>query len=499
VTLTTNAPPDGIAAVATSYDATLAYGAQTPFSDQLAFHWVGSLWEYDAQHDSLITVGNGGTKPALAALTLYYNPGAQTYEMQQTLQPGDQMWVDVGKLVREHIPDKNGNFLPANVSSGTYEIRDLTNQGVGQLFEGKVVLDKTYGHAAYGCAECCAYKPDTIGFLYQPLCMQMGSGAQQFVQGYNLCGGQYEDVSSNFYNHWSTADTSIATVNGYGNHTGVGVGSTTSQTSGSLDIYESPAHCPLLPWQPQGPTCVKPTISGPNTLWWFNGLTLGVSGYPNQITLTANSGGNGTTYQWNIATGSDKISLSTSTSASVQVTSIGQSTTANDASVTVTVGGVTSNPFTLTVRAPWTFGTDPAHQQPAYGSDPTYVWETVVYNIVLDNLLTPLPSSINVNENWTTAVVADYSGTNWRQPTPNSTGCVSIVNAELGDGIFGEVPSRIPTPVYNVSQNGAAVQHWGQEWRIGTCTAGSGPRVETNTLQKYTDHAAYTGVTTPAP
>jgi len=35
----------------------------------------------------------------------------------------------------------------------------------------------------------------------------------------------------------------------------------------------------------------------------------------------------------------------------------------------------------------------------------------------------------------------------------------------------------------------------------GTCTTGAGPRprVETNTLQKYTDHAAYTGVTTPAP
>jgi hypothetical protein len=122
-----------------------------------------------------------------------------------------------------------------------------------------------------------------------------------------------------------------------------------------------------------------------------------------------------------------------------------------------------------------------------------------VYDVVLDNLLTPLPASVSVNENWTTAVVPDYSGTNWRQPAPNSTGCVAITNAELIDGIFGEVSSRIPTPVYNVNQNGSAVQHWGQEWRIGTCTAGAGPRVETNTLQKYTDQAAYTGVTTPAP
>ena len=40
------------AILAASYDKTLRYGAQTPFSDQLAFQWVGSLWEYDVQHNS---------------------------------------------------------------------------------------------------------------------------------------------------------------------------------------------------------------------------------------------------------------------------------------------------------------------------------------------------------------------------------------------------------------------------------------------------------------
>jgi hypothetical protein len=76
---------------------------------------------------------------------------------------------------------------------------------------------------------------------------------------------------------------------------------------------------------------------------------------------------------------------------------------------------------------------------------------------------------------------------------------MAIANAELLDGIFGEVASSIPHPIYNANPNGSAVQHWGQEWRIGTCQTGSGPRVETNTLQKYTDHAAYTYVTTPSP
>jgi hypothetical protein len=111
VTLTTRGLPDEVVAVAASYDQTLQYGAQTPFSDQLAFQWKGSLWEYDAQHNSLITAGNGGTKPLQAAFTIYYNQGTQRYELEQTLQPDEQMWIDVGKLIREHVPDKNGKTL----------------------------------------------------------------------------------------------------------------------------------------------------------------------------------------------------------------------------------------------------------------------------------------------------------------------------------------------------------------------------------------------------
>ena len=56
-----------------------------------------------------------------------------------------------------------------------------------------------------------------------------------------------------------------------------------------------------------------------------------------------------------------------------------------------------------------------------------------------------------------------------------------------------------PPPVYNTQQNGPAVVDWGQEIRVGTSNSGAGPRVQTDTLQKYTDHAAHTGITSPAP
>jgi hypothetical protein len=271
VTLTTKGPPDEVMAVAASFDDTLRYGAQTPFSDQLSFKWEGGMWEYDPQHDSLITAGNGGTKPTQAAFTIFYNQGTQRYDLEQTLQPDEQMWIDVGKLIREHVPDKNGKTLPADLTSGSYEFRDLTNKGVGTLFEGKVIYDKTYGHVAYGCGGCCGYKSTKL--LLDPLGVPMAAPADNGVQSFDACGGQYVDVSDSFYNNWSTASTTIATVDYYGTHTGHVVGSTTSQTSGLLICSPIRSGCPQCNPTPRGGANVITISQSPITLNMSSGDT----------------------------------------------------------------------------------------------------------------------------------------------------------------------------------------------------------------------------------
>jgi len=262
VTLTSNALPDELIAVAASYDATLRYGAQTPFSDQLSHQWKGGMWEYDPYHNSFITAGNGGTKPTLAAFTIFYNQGAQRYDLEQTLQPGEQMWMDVGKLIREHVQDKNGRTLPLDLTSGSYEIRDLTNTGVGTLFEGKVTYDKTYGHVAYGCAYCCIYSRATL--WYDPIGVPFYPVADG-VNAYNNCDLGYVDVSDSFYGNWSSANTGIVTVDTYGNHTGVAVGSTTSQTSGELEGRVLYPECPLKYFGPSGAVNVCDFYINPNS------------------------------------------------------------------------------------------------------------------------------------------------------------------------------------------------------------------------------------------
>jgi hypothetical protein len=262
VTLTTNALPGEVVAVAVSYDESWSYGAQTPFSDQLAPLWAGGQWQYDAEHDSIITVGNGGTKPTQAAFTIFYNEGTQKYQLEQTLQPGEQMWMDIGKLIRESVRDKNDKPLPSDLTSGTYEVRDLTNKGVGTLFEGKVIYDKTYGHVTYGCAGCCGYTTP-VTLYYNPISVVFGGLAYDGVLAYNTCDSATDDVSDSFWNHWTSGNTSIVTVDFYGTHSGMSAGSTTSQTSGVLAMAR-PRTCYNQPHTPSGGVNVVTTPSQHN-------------------------------------------------------------------------------------------------------------------------------------------------------------------------------------------------------------------------------------------
>lgn len=181
----------------------------------------------------------------------------------------------------------------------------------------------------------------------------------------------------------------------------------------------------------------------------------------------------------------------------MQVTSTGQSAKLNDVSITATVNELTSAPFGLTVRAPYALATDSNQRTPVYFSDPTFVWETDIYYQVLDNLFTPMPVTLPLNEYFTTAIIPDYSGTNWNH---GDAGCGQMEpDATFHDEIQGEYSYYTPQPVYRTNWTGVKVIHWGQDWHIGTCTIGSGPRVQSDIIQKWTDHALHTSIVSPAP
>jgi hypothetical protein len=256
------AQPDKLLAVAASYDKTGRYGSQTPFNDQLAFHWEGDQWQVDETHNSIITAGNGGMKPVKARLTLLYNNGKDIYEIERLLAPEEQMWIDVSQLVGTQLPDKNGHTLPSGDASGAYRLEEPGNAGVGNLFEGKLILDKTYGESVYGCMICCA---PAVGFMdFNPLGVAVSGNALQSVSGTDACTGEQVDMTGD-YTTWGTGNTAIATATMNSIH-GVAAGSTNNYAQGLISWGDGDDRrvCRTRQDHPSGGTNVQvPTYFGP--------------------------------------------------------------------------------------------------------------------------------------------------------------------------------------------------------------------------------------------
>ncbi len=328
---------------------------------------------------------------------------------------------------------------------------------------------------------------------FDPLAVSIDDYADQYVQALDSCGGGVQDFTGDFPTWW-TGDTAIATANRNSIH-GVAAG-TTNHYAESDPMYwgirKAFNICPVSRPQTTAGTKVAPTIEGPNTVWWFNGQT--PSGYSTSITLTASGG---STYSWNITSGSSMITLSGTTGSSVTVRSTGTafSSTATSIAVTVTADGVSSAPFYITSRRPYTLVVGTITDQ----CDATWGYDDFFNYTIKDQMGTALPSSIPLNEYWTTAVVNDYPNTNWRRGNPGNYTTPSTSPAQFADEIQGENITLPPTPPTACPGAGQAVDHWGQEWFVGSLTSGSGSAVQTDTIQKYTNNAEIQGIASPVP
>jgi hypothetical protein len=235
-----------LVAIALSYDQTHRYGLQTPFSENVSRLWAGGMWHVDPTHSTLITTGNAGPESTAAQVTLFYNGGKSRYRLEKMLSPGQQLWVDVGELIREQVADSDGHTLPADTMTGSYELRDLDHATVGHLYEGKLVIDKTYGHASYGCGSCCGYD----GVVFDPITFGGPPGIDNadFIHANDTCAGDVEDVTGSAYG-WGSTDTAVATLPNSTLHT-VAVGTATGNAAVQLE-WAHPPKCPTQTFPPQ--------------------------------------------------------------------------------------------------------------------------------------------------------------------------------------------------------------------------------------------------------
>jgi hypothetical protein len=236
VSLTSNAAPDDLIAIASSRDCTGVYSAETKFVGGRGGRFAGGEWRTDAAHNHIAAITNVGSQATDALLTLHYNNGEKKYELQQSLAPGEQMWVNLEQLVRHRVADRSGNFLPVDVSAVTYDVHDLTPGG-RSLIASDLAVDTAAGQAVPNCPYCCAYY-DSPYFSPDPVQILLDGFQNLDIFGINGCNHQATLITGDF-TVWGSNNTNIAKVT-TANAQGVGVGSTIGFTQGKVLV---PGEC----------------------------------------------------------------------------------------------------------------------------------------------------------------------------------------------------------------------------------------------------------------
>jgi hypothetical protein len=123
------------------------------------------------------------------------------------------------------------------------------------------------------------------------------------------CENQYDDVSTAFYNRWSSGAPSVVTVDYYGTHNGIAVGSTTSQTFAVLQSNNVHLMCPTHGYTPSGSANVMSFTGVLTASDNFSGRSTTRFGIGEAIQLSYTASPTGTTaaslggLQWSIVSG----------------------------------------------------------------------------------------------------------------------------------------------------------------------------------------------------
>lgn len=207
-------------------------------------------------------------------------------------------------------------------------------------------------------------------------------------------------------------------------------------------------------------------------------------------------------YIFKIVSGIDKAGLGSNnavtvfTSAnSVDLNSTSFSTAGADVSATVKVGNWTSAPFNIRIHTAWVTA---QNANPVTVSDPTYGYETTYSYTIYDQFGNLLPNDLPVNEDFPSGWVDDAPFTNWPGTTGNGTMTFENTFVDRYSGASG-VAIPLPTGPCQPQLCNTKVNHAFQEYRAGSLTPGHGFRMQTNTVQAYTDHGAAENIVSPAP
>lgn len=280
----------------------------------------------------------------------------------------------------------------------------------------------------------------------------------------------------------------------------------------------------------------KLTLASSKPLWWFGKDFGGNVIAPDQnsfksgdvkTTITAENAGAGN-FVWTITNGTSTVSFSqdsaqtttTTSSNTVILYSSGRSSAQGDVTVSLkyTPTGGQPQSATLKLTVDWPYQLVPiqgltmnkpidktalgncwAGSTAGYVSTVGYFVESkfgvTMVGIPVNEFFTgsdsPTAPYTQDTENWDLyALIQNHNPTTTDQEGFGDYICVSNYN-----GQFVPVPQPPPAPPTALSTTG--VDSRAQEWHVGSNSNGDGPLVQTDTLQRYLDHAAHLDIKSP--
>lgn len=465
-------------------------------------------WDITGNQESVLYVKNTGYDKSTLVAQIWYDQGKYLIGLKE-VAPGETYSLDFRKLRDEQIADQLGRTIPLNVMTGQVQ----WNWRSGPQLVGRVQvtnvdagLSNNMSCPACGCM-CDATGGDSYGLSVSPGGISTYIGAAPYTPSLTetdlICGASTSySVTADY---WDTSNYSVASVVSDAiNFTGAGSAILTAYKSvdevyatepgldgGCPDCYDDYETLSV-----DFDVSVVPTISGPSSVWWFSGLT--PSGYSTSVTLTS-SGGSGTT--WSVPTGSDKVTLSSTSGAQITVSSSGSnwSMTEGDIKIVATSNGVASPQFSFSTLLPYQLSPNSlfTFHDCINGNIPE---DYIAYNVA-DNLGHSLTTPIGVNEAFPSGKSNDYTGSDWPLGAPGGSTTSSSQPSLMQDRIHTASNVTMPTPICNSSDtpsNYATLTiHMFQVWRFGSDSPGYGVQVQTDNIQEYRNGSRHTSITTP--
>jgi hypothetical protein len=298
-------------------------------------------------------------------------------------------------------------MIPPETMTGSYELRDLGHPAVGLLYEGKLTIDKTYGHASYGCGTCCGYYNTRL--TPNPYSGPPSVYNQDYYLAQEQCGGYYDDFTGSAYS-WYSTNSGVASLPNSMLHT-VAVGTATGSAQNLLQATHPAPRCPQAVMGGSQPVTVAPKPVITNII--PANVPLGSSNL--SVEIDGNGFGSAPTVQ--LPSGFRSSGQGSTDTKIVIMVSVDYSPTVGPVTLTVTNTTVntTSNPYTFVADGPHHFIVQ-NDQRGTYGNS-SNVYRLMTYEVA--NFSGTPAANIQVGE-----VVNDTGWTcNQGNPGTSSTAC----------------------------------------------------------------------------